>query len=258
MSYPQTLSDLQSYVGGLVNDPSYRRYSLALINSQLDIAQHKWNTDAKICRLTDYVLPTVNVYRYQISISLTLFPIQLLRCTYKGVPLTIRSKDYFDKYSAMDWTTSLGTPTDICIDLNSNNTGLSQTGPSLILHPVPQSNDVTLYSNAVGITNQNPLGIEYLAPHTQMASASDQPFTVNSIFINTAIIPYIAGLGLDVAASLLEPDPTAETIAKAKLYRAQANEYRSLVVQMYQGLEEDAPMRMGGGRSIRATAIYSK
>ena len=255
--FPTTLSDLQTYIGNLVNDPTYTRYSLTIINNYLDLAQHRWNNEAKICRLTDYVACTANQYRYQLSSVLTLQPIMMLRVTWKGVPVIPRSKDYFDKYSTIDWTTTIGTPQEFAIDLNSNNTGLSQTGPSIIMHPVPQEGDVTTYTNAVGITNQNPLGIEYLCPHTTMVNPTDQPFTVNGVFINTTMIPYLAGLGLDVAASLLEPDPTPETIQKAKTFRAQANSYLSLVIQMYQGLEEDAPLRFGGGRTVRPSGIAS-
>src|SRR5579871_4277907 len=136
MSYfPTTLSDLQTYIGNLVNDPGNTRYTLTIINNYLDLAQHRWNNEAKICRLTDYVAATANVYRYQLSSSLTLQPIMILRVTWKGVPIIPRSKDYFDKYSTIDWTTTIGTPQEFAIDLNSNNTGLSQTGPSMIVHP---------------------------------------------------------------------------------------------------------------------------
>jgi hypothetical protein len=256
-TFPTTLSDLQTYIGALVNDPSNTRYGLPIINNYLDLAQHRWNNEGIICRLTDYVACTANVYRYQLSSSLTLMPLQILRATWKGIPLIVRSKDYMDKYSSIDWTTTIGTPQEIMIDLNSNNSGLSQTGPSLILHPVPQAGDVSLYTNAVGITNQNPLGVEYLCPHTTMVSPTDQPFTVNATFINLSMNPYLAGLGLDVAASLLEPDPTPETASKAKIFRAQANAYLSFVTQMYRGLEEDAPLRFGGGRTVRPSGIAS-
>lgn len=245
----QTLADLRSYVSGLVNDPTNTRYTLPLIDAQLDLCQHRWNNEAKICRLTDYVTCTEFQGRYPVIGNLTLFPIQLLRVTWKGIGLNVRSKQYFDQYSSIDWTTTTGTPGDFCIDLNSNNTSQGQTGPSFILHPVPTSGDVTPYSNNVGILNENPLGIEYLCPHTTMVNPGDQPFTVNGVFINQAMIPYLAGLGLDAAASILEPDPTAETIKKAQIFRAQANGYLSLVVQMYQGLEEDTPGRMVGGRA---------
>jgi hypothetical protein len=249
--FPTTLSDLQTYISGLINDPSNTRYSLTSINNQLDLAQHRWNAEAKICRWTDYVALTANQYRYPLSTSLTMMPLQILRVTFKGQPIIIRSTDWLDKYSAFDWTTSIGTPQDFCIDLNSNNATLSQTGPSFILHPTPQGGDVTAYTNNVGISNLNPLAVEYLAPHTTMVNASDQPFTVNNTYTNTAILPYLAGLGLDVAASLLEPDPTQETVLKARLFRSQANNYLSLVVQQYRGLEEEAPFRMSGGRSTR-------
>lgn len=122
----------------------------------------------------------------------------ILRVTYKGVPLIIRSKDYFDKYSQIDWTTTTGTPQEIAIDLNSmwnsGGTNLLSTYPSYILHPTPQSGDVSLYNNGVGALNQNPLCIEYLTPHTQMVNPTDIPFQVNdtgnSPFINNLIIPF--------------------------------------------------------------------
>jgi hypothetical protein len=242
-NFPLTLSDLQTYVGELVNDPSFTRYTTTLINSQLDLAQSRWNMEAKICRWTDYVALTANTYRYGLSSSLTLPIITDLRVTLKGIPLTKKSKDYFDMYSAIDWTTSQGTPQEYCIDLNSN-------PPSFILHPTPQANDVTSYSNAVGITSQNPLGIEYLTPHQQMSLTTDTPWTVNGV-TNSLTPPYVAGLGLDVAASLLEPDPTPETKLKAGLYRSQANSYLSIVQQLYADLETSQPLRMQGGRNWR-------
>lgn len=251
--FPVTLSDFQTYISGLINDPSNTRYGLTLINQQLDLAQHKWNLDAKICRWTDYVALTANQYRYQVATTLSLYPLQLLRGTHKGVPLDIKSKNYMDSNSANDWTTATGTPQRVMIDLNSNSTQSGQTGPSVILHPTPQANDVTTYNNNVGISNQNPLSLEYLCPHTPMVNSTDQPFTITvgaTTYTNNTILPFLAGLGLDVAASLLEPDPTPETVAKAKLFRAQANQYLSYVVQMYQGLEEETPIRMGGGRSV--------
>ena len=254
--YPQTLADLQGYISNLINDPTNTRYPLSLINTMLDLTQSQWNLDIGICRLTDYVLPVANQFRYQISTTLTKAPMQILRATFKGVPLIIRSKDYLDKYSQIDWTTTTGTPQEMMIDLNSNNSGLSQTGPSLILHPVPQAGDVTLYSNGVGITNQNPFGIEYVCPHDPMVNPTDTPFAVTQgTFVNTQMVPFLAGLGLDVSASILEPDPTAETVKKAALFRSQANSYKSLVTQTYKGLEEDAPLRLSGGRTVRPVGI---
>jgi hypothetical protein len=254
--FPQTLSDLQTYISNLVNDPSNTRYTLTMINSQLDLTQSNWNLDIGICRLTDYILPVVNQFRYQISTYLTKQPIQLLRVAYKGVPLDFKSKDYMDKYSQIDWTTTIGTPQRFMIDLNSFNTGLSQTGPSFILNPVPQAGDVTLYTNGVGITNQNPLEIEYVCQHDPMVNPTDTPFAVTQgTFTNPLMIPFSAGLGMDVAASLLEPDPTKETVQKAQVFRSQANAYKSLVTQKYEGLEEDAPLRLSGGRTLRPVSI---
>lgn len=248
----QTLADLQSYVSMLVNDPSNTRYTIPLINSQLDLAQHRWNMEAKICRITNPIPIFANQFRYSFPGIFPTYPIQILRATFKGVPLNLRSKEYFDRYSASDWTTATGTPQEICIDLNSNNLSADNqlyASPSVILHPTPTANDVTNYSNSVGLLNQPPLVVETLCQHLPMVNSTDTPFSSGALFPNMTIVPYLAGLGLDVAASLLEPDPTAETVSKAKIFRGQANSYLSLVVQMYQGLEEDIPGRMNGGRS---------
>lgn len=258
-TFPLTKSDLETYIAGLVNDPSMTRYTQTLIDNQLDLAQSRWNLEAKICRWTDYIALTANQYRYPIingNAGLLFIPLQILRVTHKGIELAIRSIEYMDRYSANDWTTAQGTPQEICFDLNSywnsdsSSDGVTSISPSFILHPTPQGNDVTLYTNNVGVTGQNPLKIEYLAPHSPLVNPSDTPFTINT-YTNSLVTPYLAGLGLDAAASLLEPDPTKETVVKAKLFRAQANAYLSLVVQMYQGLEEEAPMRMAGGRNVR-------
>lgn len=241
--FPQTLSDLQSYISGLVNDPSNNRYTVALINSFLDLAQTRWNMECKICRQTDYAALTANTYRYNLTTVATLPVMKILRVTIKGVDLIKKSKDYMDLYSANDWTTSQGTPQEFAIDLNSN-------PPSLILHPTPQAGDVTNYSNSVGITNQSPLGLEYVTPHQTLVNSSDTPFTVNGN-ANALILPYVAGLGLDVAASILEPDPTPETSMKSKMFRNQASAYMSLVTQIYYDLEAEEPFRMQGGRNWR-------
>lgn len=246
------LSELQPYVANLLGDPDYKRYSLDIITTQLDIEQSKWNLEARICRATDFFPLVANVYRYQFSGT---FPLQVLRATFKGTPLLIKSKEYFDKYSSIDWTTTTGDPQEFMIDLNSIMPAYGFTGPSFMVYPTPTANSAVYYSNSVGITNQPGLGIEYVAPHDPMVSATDTPFTSIQSYRNNLMIPFIAGLGLSAAASILEPDPTKETVQKAQIYRSQANSYLSLVVQMYQGLEEEAPMRFSGGRSIRPGGI---
>ena len=244
--YPQTKSDLEGYISNLINDPNNTRYSVALIDSMLDLAQNRWNMECKICRQTDYSALTANQYRYPLtgaSQVASLPVIKILRVTIKGVDLIKKSKDYMDLFSANDWTTAQGTPQEYAVDLNS-------VPPSLILHPTPQGGDCTTYTNNVGITNQNPLGLEYVTPHQTLVNSTDTPFTVNGN-ANTLILPYLAGLGLDVAASILEPDPTQETVLKAKLFRSQANGYMSLVTQIFYDLEADEPFRMQGGRNWR-------
>lgn len=227
--FPQTLSDLQTYVSNQINDPTNTRYSIALINQQLDIAQNLWNMEALICRATVIFTSVAGQQVYPIS-NLTGTIIKPLRVTFKGIALVQRSKYYFDLFSARDWTTDQGTPRDYYLDIN-------QTPPVIGLHPTPQGNDAGLN-----------VGFEYLLAHQQMVNPTDTPFT-SPVGQNTLITPFLYGLGLECAAAILEPDPTAETVKKASIFRAQANAVRSAVVQLYQELEQDEPMRMQGGRS---------
>lgn len=228
--FPQTLSDLQSYISNQINDPTNSRYSLTLINQQLDIAQNLWNMEALICRAIVTLTTVAGTQTYAIS-TLTGTIIKPLRVTHKGIALRRRSKYYFDLFSAIDWTTDQGTPKDFYFDI-------SNAVPNIGLHPTPQSNDAG--------TN---LAVEYLLAHQQMVNPTDTPFASPALTTNSLISPYIYGLGLECAAAILEPDPTPETVKKAAVFRAQANAVRSQVVQLYQDLEWDEPLKMYGGRS---------
>ena len=45
-----TLSELQSLIGVLTNDPNHDRYSTSDINTELDNSQDSWNIEAKIMK----------------------------------------------------------------------------------------------------------------------------------------------------------------------------------------------------------------
>jgi len=228
MSFPVTLSDLQAYISNLINDPTNTRYSLTLINNQLDIAQDRWNLEAQICRTSQTLTVVANQASYGLT-TLTGTFLKMLRVAHKGIQLTKRSKMTLDMYSAIDWTTTLATPTSYLLDMTVN-------PPVLFLYPQPQANDAGAF-----------LLVEYLVRHTSMVNPGDTLFMIGGT-TNTLIAPYSFGIGLDVAASLLEPDPTPETVAKAKLFRSQANSVLSIVTQIYADFDLDEPYRMTGGR----------
>lgn len=228
-NFPLTLSDLQTYISGKINDPSNARYSTTLINEELDIVQDRWNLEALICRFAVTLATTGGVSTCALS-GLTGTPMKFLRVAHKGIPLTKRSKEYFDRYSAIDWTTSTGTPRDYYIDL-------TQSSPVIGLRPQPQIADAG--------TN---LLVEYLIRHTSMVNPTDQPFSIAGN-LNTLISPYIYGIGLEAAANILEPDPTKETVAKVQAFKAQANRVLSLVQQIYADFDLDEPYRFSGGRN---------
>jgi hypothetical protein len=94
------------------------------------------------------------------------------------------------------------------------------------------------------------LSVEYLARHTPMVNPTDTPFTLGTTQ-NTLIGPYLDGIAMEVAGSILQHDPTQETLIKSKNFLNEAKEYMSQVVSIYQRLEEDEPWHMRGGRVIR-------
>ena len=229
--YPANLADLQALASDHLNDPGNTRYTLATINSHFDIAQDRWNRMAHICRNTVILTSVTNQGNYAIT-GLTGTPLEILRVTHKGVELTKRSKSYFDRYSADDWTTHQGTPTDFVIDINSNPV-------NIVLFPVPQGNDAGAN-----------LSVEYVLRHDPMVNSSDTPFTAQGV-ANLLMLPFAAGLAIEVAADILEHDPTPETVKKAAYFRKDANDVLSDVISFYDRLETDEPLRMAGGRTWR-------
>lgn len=229
--FPANLADLQTLASNYLNDPANARYALALLNNHFDIAQDRWNRAAHICRST-MTLSTVAGADTILLSGLAGTPLEILRVTHKGVDLAKRSKAYFDRYSGSDWTTSQGTPTDFVIDINANPV-------VIIVYPTPQGNDAGAN-----------LGVEYVLRHDPMVNPTDTPFTTQGV-VNTLILPFAAGLAVEVAADILAQDPTAETVKKAESFREQANDILSDVVAFYDRLETDEPMRMAGGRNWR-------
>lgn len=230
--YPSTLADLQGLISNLVNDPANTRYSLTEINQFLDTVQDRWNYEANICKTAQTLTTVGGTSAYALS-TLTGNALKIFRVAHKGIALTQRSKAYFDQYTAYDWTGDTGTPKDFCVDM-------TLTSPSIILRPNPTTNDAGAN-----------LLVEYLVRHTQMVNPTDTPFNINGT-ANTLIQPYVYGIGLEVAAEILEPDPTKETVMKATTFRKQAERVLSNVIQIYTDFDAELPFRMRGGRNWTA------
>lgn len=227
------LSDLQSLIGSLTNDPNHDRYGLSDINTELDNSQNTWNLEAKIIKGTSTLTIVAGTYQYLLS-TLTGTPISFPRVTHKGIDLAKRSKQYFDHLSARDWTQDIGTPTEFFIEA---------TDPSnlyITLHPIPQSGDVG--ANLV---------VEYIRQHTSMSVASDVPF-LSGVNSNYLLRPFDWGLAYSVASKLLLRDPSPINAPKSQSYGGIATNVLNEVIQVFKALEAVEPKRMETfpGRSV--------
>lgn len=228
-NFPANLADLQALAADHMNDLDHTRYKLDEINEHLDIAQDRWNREAHICRVRDTLTTVTDQYQYSFSL-LSATPLEFWRVTHKNIDLIKRSREYFDRYSGVDWTQDKGTPKEFGVDLG--------VMPAfLFLHPTPTGNDAG--ANLIA---------EYTARHDKMVNPTDTPFTVNGVQ-NTLIIPYIAGLAIEAAADILQHDPTPETVKKVASFKQESEAILSQVIQWYSRLDADEPLRMAGGRN---------
>lgn len=224
-----TLSDLQTLVGALCNDPNHDRYSLTDIGTELDNTQDAWNVKAKIIKDT-ITITTVSGTRQYLLSGLTGTPISFPRVTHNGLDLGKRSKSWLDHASGTDWTTAIGTPKFFIIE------GEDPDLQYITLQPIPQSGDAG--ANLV---------VEYVKRHTPMSVASDTPF-MSVTTANYLLRPYDFGVAYATAARLLARDPTQETIVKAGNFSKIGDNVLSDVIQVFKALEAEEPKRLQGGR----------
>lgn len=224
-----TLSDLQSLIGSLTNDPNHDRYTLSEINTELDNTQDKWNMTARIIKDT-VTFTVVDGTRQYSSALLVGPPLAITRATHKGIELKKRSKSYFDLYTGHDWTVDIGTPTDFYFEAEDPDI------PYFYLYPIPQSGD-----------EGDNLVVEFLKRHTSMSSSSDNPF-LSSGTQNFLLRPYDWGLAYDVSARLLARDPSPQNSTRSVNYQRIADGVLAEVVQVFKALEKEEPMRIRGGR----------
>lgn len=221
-----TLSDLQTMIGSLTNDPIHDRYPPTDINTELDNSQDSWNVEARLIKSTTTITTVANTRQYAIS-NITGTIIAIGRATHKGLPLTKRDKAFLDLYyGGNDWTQNLGTPTDFYADV---------TDPGnqyLVVYKNPQDNDAG--ANLV---------VEAIIRHTSMSAASDVPF-MSGVSSNSILRPYDWGLAYEVSARLLARDPSNENASRTANYAQIANGVRADVVQVFKQLERQEPPKL--------------
>lgn len=234
-----TLSDLQSLIGALTNDPGHDRYTTGDINTELDNTQDKWNLEAKIIK-DSVTLTTVDGTRQYALSGLTGTPISFPRVTHKGLELKKVSKTWMDLYAGDDWTDDTGTPKRFFIEAEDPD------NQYITVHPIPQSADAG--ANLV---------VEYIKRHTSMSASSDVPF-MSGATSNSLLRPYDFGIAYDVAARLLMRDPSQENTMKVADYQKQAGNILADVIQVFKALEKDEPPRLRGGRYWNSGNVYYK
>lgn len=224
-----TLSDLQSLIGQLTNDPNHDKYKTSSpddIGIELDNVQDRWNLEAGI--LKDVVTLTVvdGTRNYALS-ALTGTPIRFDRVTHKGLLLERKDKSWYDLYKGGDdWSDNTGTPTGYYIDVSDPD------NQNIFLYPIPQSADAG--ANLV---------VEYVKRHTSMSAAGDSPFNSNLL-----LTPYHHGLAYHASANLLLRDPSEANVLKVGQYNKLGNNILSKVIEVFKNQEREAPYRLRGGR----------
>lgn len=224
-----TLSDLQTLIGNLTNDPGHDTYTPSDIGIELDNSQNEWNIEVGIIKQTTTI--TVNSGQRQYLLTLiTGTPISVDRATHKGLKLEKRSKAFFDLYTGTDWTTDIGTPTEFCVESED------PANLYLTVHPTPQTND----------TGAN-LVTEVIVGHTTMSASTDVPYMLGTAS-NYLLRPYDWYLAYSAAARLLARQASAPNQLKSTEYAAIAKNGMDQLIDYFKGLEAEEPKRMAGGR----------
>jgi hypothetical protein len=230
------LSDLQTQVGILTNDPSHARYQITDITTELNNTVRQWNAEIKIIKFTMTLTVVAGQRQYDMFSLMTGIPIGFTRVTFKGIDLKKRSKSYFDLYTSYDWTQIIGTPTDYFIEFSGSPT-VPNNQAFLTVYPTPTTNDIG--ANLV---------VEYFIDSGDMGSPTDVPFQTSG-FTTYLTLPYDFYVAYSAAARLLARDPSPENESRIANYLKIADGGKELLINVFKQLEVDEPMRLRGGRS---------
>lgn len=233
-----TLSDLQTLIGNLTNDPNHDRYTTTDIGIELDNSQDEWNAEIGIIKDTVTLTVVDGTRQYAIS-GLTGTVIGFRRVTHKGIRLEKVDKSWMDLYAGgQDWTTNNGTPKKFLIEATDPDVQY------ITLYPTPTANDAGAY-----------LVVEYIKKHTSMSSSTDVPF-MSGTSSNSLLRPYDWGLAYATSVRLLLRDPSKESVAKVQNYSTVAAGVKANVIQVFKDLEEETPRRFRGGRYWNTGSIF--
>lgn len=221
-----TLSDLNTLIGSLTNDPNHDRYTTTDILTELNNSQDMWNVEARLIKSTTTITTVSGTRQYALSnISGTVIAIG--RATHKGIPLIKRDKAFLDLYyGGNDWTVNTGTPTDYYVDVTD------PANQYVVVYKTPQDSDAG--ANLV---------VEAIIRHTSMSASSDVPF-MSGTSSNTILRPYDWGLAYEASARLLARDPNKENVPKSVNYASIASVIRADVVQVFKAIEQQEPPRL--------------
>lgn len=230
------LSDLETLVATLCNDPANTRYAKTDIDTELNNTVGQWNGEIKIINFTVTYTVIDGQRQYDLSPLILATPISFNRVTHKGIDLKKRSKSYFDLYTGSDWSQAIGTPTDYFIEYTDTDLIPNET-EYITLYPTPQAGDVG--ANLV---------VEYTVAPTPMSAPTDVPFSALG-FTSFLMRPYDFYIAYSAAARLLARDPSPENSGRASQYLVIAGQGKELLINVLKNLEAEEPIRLRGGRN---------
>lgn len=217
-----TRDELVTQIGLLLNDPSNTRFTAAEKQTKIQAAQEKFVADTRCLKDVSNVSVVADTASYDLPTDV----MDIERVALSGIELRRISKFELDRLTGANWSADDGTPGYYYVDLDPNN-------KKIYLYPVPQSGDA-------GTDN---LVIEYVKIPPTLSTGTSVPLDAH-----TLLTPYHMALAYKAAYDLLVADPTQENLLRASAF---LKEYTKLVddcVNLFRHMEEDAPLRMGGGR----------
>jgi len=153
--------------------------------------------------------------------------LDIKRMAHKGLELRRISKFELDRYTGQDWTDDKGTPKFYYVDLDPNN-------KKYYLYPIPQGEDAGAN-----------VAVEYIKLPPALSSDSSTPFDGH-----TLMVAYHDALAYKAAATLLDIQPTQESIVMAQRYEKRFDELVSHCIETFKALSATQPIRMRGGRNV--------
>jgi hypothetical protein len=205
----------------LIDDPSGDRFTDSQVQDEIQKAQEWFVLDTRC--LTDNVTDTS--VADQAAYDLQSDVLDIKRIAHKGLELKRISKFELDRYTGQDWSDDSGTPKYYYVDLDPNN-------KKYYLYPIPKGEDAGAN-----------LAVEYIKIPPTLSSGSSVPLDSH-----TLLSPYHDALAYKSASSLLDINPSQETIVKSQRYEKKYSDLVAHCIETFKALSITQPVRMRGGR----------